>query len=319
MNALTTESEPQLPFTSEDWDRLRFLLQDSVMAKTNLCKLAVNLGTKWPIRGKDETPEKYISHTLESLGELPEFYGKGSRLPLLYSILLETQTLDDPFSDMVQHFDKVAKEENECRLALEELEVPGGLSVEIANFSKETRALCKAENIHSLNTFIDFAQESAKSVLISGDYQRFLNALSQKDIKALKQFLPLRDDRKGLFLAESLGYLAGRLDDREAASLLGAYQIETARPSWQEARILPKEATLDLIARMRTLVLERFDLMPDQAQQLRHAVQSGETACIRYFITLDDPDLEGLALALTMAALDIKPRFKGFIGRYLNK
>jgi hypothetical protein len=311
------DTEKKLPFTSDEWDKLRFLFQDSVMAKTNLCKLAVNMGTKWPIRGKDETPGKYTGHTLESLLEMTEFYGKENRLPLLYAILKETQSMDAPFSDMVSHLDRVSLQENDALAALRQLEVPSEFPVELANFTRETQSLCRSEGIETLAQFIDFAQKSAKSVVISGDYRLFLNALTQMDKKALKVFLPIRDDENGIFLAEAIGLMAHQLNDKNAASLLDAYQISTTKASWNNAARLDKNGLLSLIGELKLSMKKRFDLMPDQTQQLRHAVDSGEAARVRFFVSLRDPDREGLALAMAQAALGVKPRSKGLISRFL--
>lgn len=317
MNTMTTESGQKLPFTSADWEKLRYQLQDSMLAKTNLFKLAKDMGAKWPIRGKDETAEKYISHTLEQLADMPEFYGKGNRLLLLYSILRDTLTLDDPFSDMVSHFDAVAEQEQEALMALQQLEVPADFPVELTNLSPDTLNLCRAEQITDLALFVTFAQQSAKSVIINGDYRRLLNALMEMDIKVLKQFVPVREGEPGLFLAEFIGHMASRLTDSEAASLFQAYQLSTTKAAWSPERALGRTHTLALIEDLKVSAAKRFALMPDQAQQLRHAVESGEAACVRFFITLRDPDLESLAIAISMAAHDIKPRFKGLIGRFL--
>jgi hypothetical protein len=61
-----------------------------------------------------------------------------------------------------------------------------------------------------------------------------------------------------------------------------------------------------------------FEQMPDQAQELRCAIESGINSSVRFFVSLNDPDYEGLALAMTKAALDVKPRFKSFIGSFLS-
>jgi hypothetical protein len=304
--------------TSSEWDTLRYHFQDSPMAQTSLKKLAKDMGETWPVRGKEETPEKYIKHPLEVLSEMPEFYGKGNRLPLLCTILKETLGLDDPFSDMVRHFDEVSKKQDEALLALQELEVPVDYPVEFANFSDDTLRLCRAEKIGTIGRFVEFAQQSAKTVVISGDYRIFLNALVQRDINSLRSFLPLRQDESGLFLAETIGHLASRLSERQAASLLAAYQISTTRPAWSPEKALSRHETVTLIAEVKEVLASRFESMPDQAQQLRHAVQSGEAACVRFFISLGDADIEGLAMAIAMAAFEVKPHFKGLIGRMLK-
>ena len=318
MNTTTMTSEQKVPFTSEEWDKLRFLYQDSVMARTNLGKLAQNIGTKWPIRGKNEIPGKYTSHTLESLLEMSEFYGKENRLPLLYSILMETQALDDPFSDMVDHLDKVANQENNADTALKKLEIPLDFPIELANFTRETLSLCRSEGIVTISQFGEFARKSANSVVISGDYKLMLNALTQLDKAALKVFLPIREDEDGIFLAEAIGHMARRMSDRDAASLLEAYEIPTTRASWQNASHLAKQDFQMFAGELKHALKKRLDLMPEQAQQLRHAVESGEAARVRFFVSLKDADLESLAIAITLAALDVKPKAKGFLGRFLG-
>ena len=74
-----------------------------------------------------------------------------------------------------------------------------------------------------------------------------------------------------------------------------------------------------MIAKVKQTVEKYFELMPDEAQQLRCAIQSGLSSSVRFFVSLNDPDLEGLAMAIAMAALDVKPRLKGgFIDRLLT-
>jgi hypothetical protein len=179
-------------------------------------------------------------------------------------------------------------------------------------------ALCRAEGITTVADFVAFAQRSARSVVINGDYRGFLNALAQRDLAGLKPFLPVRENAVGLFLAESIGHLAGQLSDCQAASILNAYQIATAKPAWQPGQALARADTLELLEHVKQHVEPRLQLMPDQAQQLRHAVQSGEAARVRFFVTLQDVELEALAAAVAMAALEVKPRIKGLIGRFLN-
>ena len=58
--------------------------------------------------------------------------------------------------------------------------------------------------------------------------------------------------------------------------------------------------------------------MPDEAQELRAAIDSGTTSSVRFFVSLDDPDLEALSRAVAMAALDKKARFKSFMGNFLK-
>ncbi len=289
------------------------------MADTSLAKLAQNIGRKWPIRGTEERPRKYIGYALDDLADLPEFYGKGTRLNLLYEILLETQAFDDPFDDMVTHFDAITEEESPPVKALQELEIPVDFPVELASFSLSTEALCEAEGLATIGQLIEFSQRCAKTVLLGGEFQRFLNALIQRDIESLRQFLPVREGRTGPFLAESIARMALRLTDEEAAFLLQRYQIPSIKPSWQNAGPLRKSEAELLLPGIQEHVSKHFTAMPDQAQQLRHAVDTSDAACVRFFAPLQDPDTESLALAVAMAGLGIKPRAQNLFKRFLNR
>ncbi len=318
MNDTSIEPVAKLPFTEEQWDVLRYYLQDSVMVKTNLCSLAKNMGLKWPIRGKDETPERYINFTLAELKDMEEFYGKGNRLELLYSILLETKRLDEPFADMTRHLDRVAEEEAEAPPPLQQLEIPTDLPLGLTNFSEETMVICRGEEYDTLGQLLNFLQRGLTTAVVNGEFRQFLNALNQLDTCKLSQYLPVREGNKGIHLAETLAHIGRKMDAAQAATLLHAYRISTTRPSWSEEAVLSKTLTLALISEVKETVQQAFDLMPDQAQQLRNAIQSGVGASVRFFVPIGDPDLEGLALAIAMAALDMKPRHKGLIGRLIN-
>ena len=318
MNDTSTETVAKTPFTEEQWDVLRYYLQDSVMVKTNLCSLAKNMGLKWPIRGKDETPERYINFTLAELKDMEEFYGKGNRLELLYTILLETKRLDEPFADMTRHLDQVAEDEAEAPPPLQQLEIPAELPLVLTNFSEETMVICRGEEYDTLGQLLAFLQRGLTTAVVNGEFKQFLNALNQLDTGKLRQYLPVREGSKGVYLAEALAHVARKLDPSQAATLIYAYRIDTTRPSWSEEAVLSKTLSQALISDLKETVQLAFDLMPDQAQQLRNAVQSGVGASVRFFVSIGDPDLEGLALAIAMAALDVKPRFKGLIGRFIN-
>lgn len=318
MDSQTVNSDRTPPYTSAEWDKLRFHLQDSMMARTSLAKLAKDIGTSWPIKGSDETPEKYIAYSLDILQEMPEFYGKGNRLPLLVRILRETLAMDDPFAEMVDHFDQFEHRENESQQTLMDWDIPAEFPVELANFSGETVKLCQKEEIRTISDLVDFAQRSAQTVVLGGEYRGFLNALSERDFKGLKRYLPVRDKEPGIHLAEAIGNIAADLTNAQAASLLAAYQISTTKPHWDPDNALPKAQTQAVMNLVRLATTKRFEWMPDQAQQLRHAVQSGESALIRFFITLNDPELESLAHAIALASFEVKPRSKGFLGRILS-
>jgi len=311
MNQIPVENKQELPFTTGDWDMLRYSLRDTVMAKTNLCSLAKNMGLKWPIRGNQETPERYLGSTLEELSDMEEFYGKGNRLALLYSILVETKRLDDPFAEMTKQLDVIAEQEAAGPSPLQQLEVPEDFPMELVNFSERTLNLCREGGYETISQLIEFLQKSASATIMNDEFRDFLKGLHLLDTSYLKQCLPLREGTKGIFLAEALGHVGSRLYPPQAATLIHAYKLTTTKLAWNEEAVLPRAEALALIAKVKRIAEKYFDLMPDQAQQLRCAIDSGLSSSVRFFVSLNDPDLEGLAIAIAMAAMDVKPRLKG--------
>lgn len=288
------------------------------MADTSLTKLARDLGYQWPIRGSAETPRKYLHHSLESLTAMPEFFGKGNRLPLLYEILSHTMAMDDPFADMATHLDAAPSAAEEPLQALQSMEVPPDFPVDFAHFAPDTLTLCASENLLTLADLIGFSHRCSRSVLLGGDFQRFFNALLQRDSATLRQYLPLREGRTGLFLAETLGFFTARLSDAEAATLLRMYRLTTTRQSWNEAAPIARADHPELLRVLRESAQKRFALMPDQTQQLRHALESGEAATIRFFAPLSDPDVETLSMAIAKAAFEHKPASGSLLKKLLS-
>lgn len=312
------EMPPLPPFTDSDWDKLRFLMQDSLLADTSMPKLARDLGHSWPLRGKAETPRKYLHHSLASLAEMPEFYGKGNRLQLLYQILSETISMDDPFHDMATHLDADPVATNEPGIALQDLEVSPDFPIDFANFAPDTLTLCASEKLTTLGELIGFSHRCAQTVFLGGDFQRFLNALLLRDRSALRRFLPLREATNGLFLAETLGFLTTRLSDTEAATLLRLYRLRSTRQAWNDAQPLDRKDHPDLLRILRESAHQRFHWMPDQAQQLRHALETGQDATIRFFAPIADPDVETLCLGIAKAAFDYKPSGTSFLHKIFS-
>jgi hypothetical protein len=318
MNQAPVQPEQQLTFTSEDWDTLCTFLQNSVIAETNLCSLAKNLGLKWPISGAEEIPKRYIGFSLDELTEMPEFYGKGNRLPLLYAILLETKQLDDPFAEMIEHFEKLPEDEGEARTPLEKLGVPMDFPVELMHFSKKTKALCLEGGHETLSQLIAFLMESRTATIMNDEFRQFLSCLGGEDLTGLAQFLPIREGSRGVFLAEAIAQIGRHMSTENAATLTYAYNIGTSNPDWSEDAVLSKDAALLLIESMKKATRKCYEAMPDQAQELQKAVDSDINDRVRFFVSLNDSDLEGLAIAIAMASFDMKPRFKGLISRFLS-
>jgi hypothetical protein len=313
-----TAAKEYNPVSSQDWDALRSSLKGTVMATTTLASLAKNIGLKWPIRGTEETPERYINCSLEELGEMPEFFGKGNRLPLLYSILEETMRLDDPFAEMIEGFDVVEAEAPANPTILQDLQVPEEFPVELMNFSRRTRTLCREGGHETVSELLEFLKKSTSAAAINDEFQQFLYSVERSSVSRLKQFIPVREGSKGVHLVEAIALIGRRLNDQQVATLLYAYKISTTNCAWDENAVLPKAQALNLIKQVSESVGKACDLLPEQGQELREAVEGGVSSSVRYFVPLGDPEMEGLAIALSMAAMDVKPRIKGLIGSLLK-
>lgn len=310
-----------LPFSATDWERLRVRFRSSLMVDTELFKLAQNIDANWPIRGKDETPEKYISFTLEELAMMPEFFGKTDRLPLLYNILNETLAFDDPFGEMADYVDSSSKKDDSAMKTLARLEVPAQFPIKLANFSDETRQFCRNEAIEDIQSLVRFSQNMAQSIVVGGEFRTFLNSLTHLDTQALRRFIPIREGKKGLFLAESLGLLAQNCSASEAKTLLTTFKLPSKKQEWELAKPLKGSDADTLFKALKEMVVSRLDYFPDQAQQLRHAHASGSDELVRYFAYLNDPDLESLCQGLTFLTLgELKESKKsGLFGRLFNR
>ncbi len=313
------EIQDEHVISPEDWDEIRSTLAGTIMAETSLHGLAQNVGMKWPIRGKDETPARYLDYTLEALADLPEFYGKGNRLSVFVAILKETIAFDDPFASMAEKFESQPLDAALARTVVYELEIPSDYPVELMRFSKRTRDLCIEGGHDTLDKLITFLMESTTAVIMNEEFRQFLSCVRSQDKSALAQFLPIRPGCKGIFLAEALGLYAHQMNDPYAATLLYAYRIDTDNPDWGEEAVLQKDRAQRLIDEVKATAMKYFEMMPDQASNLRSCLSAGIGASVRFFISLNNPHIEEVALAIAMAADDQKPRFKGLMGRFLNK
>ena len=101
--------------TAKDWDEARTAFSTSIMVDTALTSLAQNLdAADWPIKGKDETPSKYIDLSFDEVVELLQLKGqKPERVDQLVSILKETLAFDSPFGEMVTQAEASSARDNQ--------------------------------------------------------------------------------------------------------------------------------------------------------------------------------------------------------------
>ena len=192
--------------TAKDWDEARSAFASSIMVDTALSSLAQNLDAPdWPIKGKDETPSKYIDLGFEEVVELLQLKGqKPERLDQLVSLLKETLAFDSPFGEMVTQTAAAEARDNPLLKNLAKLAIPENFPIALTALDAGTLEFCKLEKLVTLAEFAVFAQGMSQNVIVGGDFKKLLNALSHVDEAALAEVLPFRRGAKGLHLVEAL-------------------------------------------------------------------------------------------------------------------
>lgn len=196
--------------TAKDWDQVRTAFASSIMVDTALSSLAQNLdGPDWPIKGKDETPAKYIDLSFDEALEILQLKGQTpERLDQLTDILRETLAFDSPFGDMVEQTAKAEERDNPLVKNMAKLGIPENFPITLTALESGTLEFCKLEKLSTLGEFAVFAQGMSQNVIVGGDFRKLLNALSHVDEAALAEVLPFRRGQKGLHLIEAVAKAA---------------------------------------------------------------------------------------------------------------
>lgn len=194
--------------TAKEWDEVRAAFATSIMVDTGLNSLAQNLdAAAWPVKGKDETPAKYIDLTFEEVGELLQLKGQSpDRIDQLVSLLKETLAFDNPFGEMVTQTEAASTRDNQLLKNMAKLAIPENFPVALTGLGADTIEFCKLEKLSTLGEFAIFAQGMSQNVIVGGDFKKLLNALSHVDEAALAEVLPFRRGAKGLHLTEALAH-----------------------------------------------------------------------------------------------------------------
>jgi len=207
-------------YTIRDWDETRAAFATSIMVNTAISSLAQNLdGPDWPLKGKDETPAKYIDLAYEEVIEYLALKGQPpERIDQLIGIFKDTLSFDAPFGDMLTQTEKSGKKDNQMLRNMARLEIPESFPIAMTALNKEALEFCRLEKLGTLGEFAVFAQGMAQNVIVGGDFRKLLNALSHVDEQALSEVLPFRCGVKGLHLVEALGLAAGASAPAERAA-----------------------------------------------------------------------------------------------------
>jgi hypothetical protein len=290
-------------FNSPEWEEIRKKFRNSIMADTSLVSLAQNLDTKeWPYKGEDEKPSKYIDFNYEELLMLPEIAGSSEKADHLIGILKETLAFDDPFGDMVAQVEETASKENPILKTLARLGIPQDYPLKLANFSEGTRVVCASEGIKTIGEFANLGQQMSTKVVLGGDFRNALNALTHGDEEGIGKFLPYRKGSTGLHMAEAIGLIASGLPRIDQVSLARAYGAKLSNSDGAVTKTLTREQIEKHEGMMRVMLNSVLTWFKDEkAALIKHLADGGTYE--RYFIVLNDPVREAIAVHLTSFAL----------------
>src|SRR3954470_21159464 len=142
-------------FTAKEWDEVRLAFASSIMVDTALSSLAQNLDAPdWPIKGKDETPAKYIDLNFEEATEMLQLKGqKPERIDQLVGILKETLAFDSPFGEMVTQTEAASARDNQLLKNLAKLGIPENFPMALTALEPGTLEFCKLEQLVTLSEF----------------------------------------------------------------------------------------------------------------------------------------------------------------------
>ena len=193
-------------YTAKEWDEVRSAFASSIMVNTALSSLAQNLdGPDWPVKGKEETPAKYIDLPYDEMLALLILKGQpAARADQLIGMLKDTLAFDNPFGDMVAQAEAAEKKDNQLLKNMARLEISESFPIGLTALGTDTREFCKLEKLTTLGEFAVFAQDMSQNVIVGGDFRRLLNSLSHIDERTLAECVPFRPGAKGLHLFEAL-------------------------------------------------------------------------------------------------------------------
>jgi hypothetical protein len=284
------------PVSAADWDAVRLRFSSSIMVETPIASLSQNVGLgMWPIKGKDETPAKYIDLPFDELASIVAFKKKPERMALLVEVLRETLAFDQPFAEMVKQVEADVSADDRVLWSLNRLEIPAEFPLELSALSEETRAFCKDEGLTTIGQFAGCSQRIAGTIIVGGDFRALLNALAHLDEKAICAILPFRPGSKGLHLPEALSLMIRSLSPAEREVLEVAPEACFSPSEAAKVRSVGPEEASKISSRLRDRAQAIFGWFRSDAENLAEEVRRGTTSLDRYFLPLGNPEDERLA------------------------
>ncbi len=297
-----SEDNKQEKYTSARWDKLRASFQSSMLVDTRLSSLAESLDTeKWPMSGKDETPAKYIDLSFEELSESEEMLDRPERIRLLMDILEGTLAFDDPFGEMVQHEESQADDDNDVIKNLRRLQISPDFPLSLTNLSRESRQLCRNQELRTLKEFAEFSQNMAQHIVLAGDFRKLLNALAHIDEKTIANYLPYRPGNKGLHLPEAVGFAVGRIETEERLALYRRCGGRLEDDERALAERVSQQRIKELERELEAKIEEMFTWFAREKEDLKSMIHYGQSLD-RFFMPINAPATELIA-SKTVAGL----------------
>jgi hypothetical protein len=291
-------------FTEQDWDDIRMAFHTSIMVDTSLVSLAQNLDTdEWPFTGAEETPAKYIDLSYPELSRTLSLAGSPESINHLITILRDTMAFDNPFGEMVQQTEVHAAKDNQLLKNFAKVEIPESYPIGLTQLSADTLEFCQLENLSTLGQFAIFAQSMSKSVIVSGDFRKLLNAISHIDENALAEMMPFRPGGKGLHLPEALALPVNSRPPAMRYALLRNFGAQLTPEEAVEADTLSEEEVTAAAAALRARADQFFAWFADELAEVKAQISEGGSI-ERYLMVLNDP------VAETLAGVLLQPHLK---------
>ena len=292
-------------FTEQDWDDIRMAFHTSIMVDTSLVSLAQNLDTEeWPFTGADETPSKYIDLSYPELARTLSLAGHPESVNHLITILRDTMAFDNPFGEMVQQTEVHGAKDNQLLKNFAKVDIPENYPIGLTQLSDDTLEFCRMENLSTLGQFAVFSQSMSKTVVVSGDFRKLLNAVSQIDENSLAELMPFRPGSKGLHLPEALALPINALAPAMRYALLRNFGAQLTPEEAHEADALSEEDVTAAAVALRARADLLFTWFADELAELKAQIDQGGSI-ERYLMVLNDPVAETLVRVLLQPHLKL--------------
>jgi hypothetical protein len=213
---------------------------------------------------------------------------------------------DNPFGEMVQQTEVHGAKDNQLLKNFAKVEIPESYPIGLTQLSADTLEFCQLENLSTLGQFAVFAQSMSKTVIVSGDFRKLLNAVSHIDENALAELMPFRPGSKGLHLPEALALPVNALVPAMRYALLRNFGAQLTQEEAVEADALSEEDVTAAAAALRARADQFFTWFADELAELKAQIDQGGSI-ERYLMVLNDPVAETLVSVLLEPHLKLAP------------